>query len=104
MKRRHFQKSREHQEIAMERINILFNEAKKAFREEPEFSNRYVRLARKIAMKYKIKIPSKLKRQFCKKCLAYLVPGVNLRVRAKKGHMVYCCQNCRHVMRVGYKD
>ena len=102
MKRRHIQKSWEHQKIASERISILFNEAKKAFREEPELSNRYVRLARKIAMKYKVKMPPHLKRRFCKKCLHYLVPGINLRVRTKKGHLVYFCQNCRHVMRIGY--
>ena len=103
MKRKHAQKSIEHRKIALERVNILFNEAKKAFREEPDLSDRYVNLARKIAMKYKIKLPSKLKRRFCKKCHRYLVPGINLRVRTKKGNIVYCCLNCNNVARFGYR-
>ena len=58
---------RDNQKIALEGVTILFSEAGKIFSQEPELSDRYVRLARKIAMKYKVKMPSKLKRRFCKK-------------------------------------
>ena len=103
MKRKHIQKPVKQQKIALERINILFNEAKNMFNEEPKLSDRYVQLARRIAMKYKVKIPHKFKRRFCKHCHSYLVPGKNLRVRTHKGHMVYYCLNCKHFMRFGYK-
>ena len=36
--------------VAKERISILFSQAQEAFHEHPERSNRYVALARRIAM------------------------------------------------------
>lgn len=104
MAKKHAKKPDEQRKIAFERVSILFDEAKKAFDEEPQLSDRYVHLARKIAMKYKVKIPSRLKRSFCKKCHKYLFPGKNLRVRTKKGHMVYYCLNCKNIARFRYKD
>ena len=103
MKRKHIKKPVQQQKIASERINILFNEAKRMFDEDSKLSDRYVKLARKISMKYKVKIPPEFKRNFCKNCHGYLVPGKNLRVRTNKGHMVYYCLNCKHFMRIGYK-
>ena len=44
----------------------LFKQAELRFKKQPELSNRYIELARKIAMKYKVKIPRELKRKFCK--------------------------------------
>lgn len=101
MKRRY--KSKEHQKIAKERVEVLFKQAKEMFKEDPKFSDRYVYLARKIAMKYKVKIPSRLKRKFCKHCYKYLVPSVNCRVRAQRGKIVYYCLSCKKFARLPYK-
>lgn len=103
MKRKHIKKPAKLQNTAQERINVLFREAKSVFNEEPKLADRYAQLARRIAMKYKVKFPIKLKRRICKKCLKYLVPGSNCRVRTNKGHIVYNCLNCNHIMRFGYK-
>ena len=85
--------------IALERIKILFEEAEKEFKKNPERSDRYAEIARKISMKTKTKIPSELKRKFCKYCKKYLVPGVNLRVRMNKSRVIYNCLNCKKIMR-----
>ncbi len=53
--------------IALQRIKILFENAKKM----PKYANRYVELARKIAMKARISIPRQYKRMFCKHCKNY---------------------------------
>lgn len=103
MRRKHISKPAYQQKIAKERIEILFKEAKKMFREDHHLSNRYVQLARKIAMKYKVKIRSELKRKYCKHCLSYLVPGTNCRVRTQRGYVIYFCNNCKEVMRFVYK-
>ena len=50
MKRPHKAKPRRQQDLARERIAILLGQAAARFSEEPELSNRYVRLARRIAM------------------------------------------------------
>lgn len=86
-------------EIAMKRIQQLFKEAESIFKENKNLSNRYVQLARKIAMKVRIIIPRELKRKYCKHCYSYLKPGVNCRVRNYKSRIVYYCENCKKYMR-----
>lgn len=103
MKQKHSKKSDEHKKIALERITILFAQAKERFKDDPKLSNRYVALARKIAMKYKVRMPRELKRKFCRHCYSYLVPSVNCRIRTREGHVVYYCFNCRKFMRFRYR-
>jgi ribonuclease P protein subunit RPR2 len=85
--------------IAKQRIKELFEEAEK----NKNMANRYVELARKIAMKNRVRIPSELKRRFCKHCYKYLVPGKNLRVRIQNNHIVYSCLECKKFMRFPHK-
>ena len=87
------------QKIAKERIIFLFKEAKASFKKEPLVSNKNVKVARRIAMKYKIKMPSTLKKQFCKNCGNYIIPGINCRVRIHKHRLIYYCFGCKHYMR-----
>ena len=89
--------------IALERIDTLFKQAKNVFKEDSKISDKHVQLARRIAMKNKVKIPAEFKRRICKNCHKYLVPGRNCRVRTHKGHLVYYCLNCKGFMRIGYK-
>jgi len=103
MKRKHSKKPFEQRKIALGRIETLFKQANLVFKENPGLANRYVTLARKISMRYKVKLPSGLKRKVCKHCYKYLFPSVNCRVRSKDGKMVYYCLNCRKYMRIPYK-
>lgn len=92
-------KQQEMKRIAKERILKLFDQAKDVFHESSALANRYVALARKISMKFKVRIPRELKRRFCRHCYKYLVPGNNCRVRTHKGKVVYYCLNCKKYMR-----
>ena len=103
MPRKHYKKPAKQQQIAKRRIKFLFQEAKDSFKQDQKLSNKYIKLARRIAMKYKIKLPSELKRKFCKHCHSYLVPGVNCRVRLHKHRLIYYCSGCRHFMRFPVK-
>jgi len=96
MKTLHKKKPSDQTEIAKERIATLFKEAESA---DQGYSDRYVEIARRIAMKYKIKIPIELKRRFCKNCQTYLRPGVNCRVRTRKGRLIYYCKKCKNYSR-----
>ncbi|MBR9692186.1 ribonuclease P [Candidatus Woesearchaeota archaeon] len=95
-------KPQKQKEIARERIKVLFEQAKKTFRKDKKLSNRYIKLARELAMKFKIRIPSELKRRFCKHCYSYLMPGKNVRVRTREGKVVYYCLECKKYMRFPY--
>ncbi len=97
-------KSASTQKIAEERIEILFREAERQIREHPERANRYVFLARKIAMRYNVKIPKELKRKFCHKCHHYFLLGKNCKVRTNPETkcVEYKCLDCGRVNRYGY--
>lgn len=91
--------------IAKERIEILFEQAEKEFKEHPERSHRYVEIARNIAMRFNLSIPKKYRRKFCKNCYKYLMPGENCRVRldSKRSKKVVKCEECGEIMRFPYK-
>ena len=83
--------------IAMQRIRTLFHMAKETFREDPALAQRYVDTARKIAMAAKIRLPREYRRQLCKHCKSFILPGVNCRVRVKQRretHLVITCLIC----------
>ena len=90
------------QRIAQERIEILFEEAENIFKKNPTLANRYVELARKLAMKTRLKMPRKFKRKFCKHCNVYLLPGLNCRVRTSKSTLLYYCLDCKNYSRMPF--
>lgn len=89
--------------IARKRINRLFEMAEKmALEGRIELANRYVEIARKIGMKYLVRIPRQYKRRFCKECHSYLLPGENCTVRIKRKMVIISCRNCGNVMRIPF--
>lgn len=89
-------------ELAKERIKRLFELAEEAFQKNPERSNRYVSLARNIAMKFNVTMPKELKSKFCKHCYSYLKPGINCRVRTRNNKVVYYCFKCKNYRRIPF--
>ena len=92
-------KNKQHQ-IAQERVSALFEEAQKIFPKDKARAHHYIDLARKIAMKVKLRIPMELKRRYCKHCYSYLQPGVNARVRTRAGKIIISCLECKKFMRI----
>jgi ribonuclease P protein subunit RPR2 len=80
--------------LARERIEILFDRAREFFPANPAVSDRCVDLARRIAMRQRVRIPRELRRRFCRRCSAYLVPGSTVRVRVRRGRVVTTCLRC----------
>jgi len=93
------------QDIARERIDILFDLAEKNFRKKPEQSYRYMKLARKISLRYNIRMKIEQKRKFCKKCNSLLLPGSTSSVRldSKRKLLIIKCKNCNTLYRHPYK-
>jgi len=91
--------------IAKERIQILFDLAKKEFKKHPERSKRYIQLLRKIGLRYNVRLPKEIKRSFCKNCNFLLIPGLSSEVRLnKKTKTVNIrCKNCNKIYRYPYK-
>ncbi len=91
--------------IAKERIKILFELAEKEFKKHPERSKRYIQLARKIGLRYNVRLTKEQKRKFCKNCNSLLLPGVSCKVRLDKNKKTVSikCLNCNKIYRYPYK-
>jgi ribonuclease P protein subunit RPR2 len=86
--------------IANERIELLFEFAERErARGKYDRLDRYVELARKIGMRYNVRIPLKYKRRFCNNCYSYLHPGRTADVRTRSGKLIVHCRNCGKIMR-----
>ena len=103
MSRKHKKKPLKLVKIANEHIADLFSLARKVGLKEPGLADRYVFLARKIAMKFKIKLLPVFKRQFCKHCYSYLILSKNCRVRIHDSKIIYYCNNCGKYTRIQLK-
>lgn len=92
-------------QIARERIHRLFDLAEgQALQGNMQRAHRYVTLARKLSMKYLVRLPSPQRRRVCTHCYRYLMPGKNCRVRAGHQRLTITCHECGAIMRFPYRD
>jgi len=96
----------ETRQIAMQRIRTLFRLAKQNIRKEPELAQRYALIARKIAMRTRVRLPTEYRRMICRHCKSFIYPGVNCRVRVqqrREPHVVTTCLVCGKQTRIMLK-
>jgi len=89
--------------IALQRIKTLFRLAKEIINEDSLLAQRYVDIARRVAMAARIRLPEEYRRQVCRHCKSFILPGVNCRVRIKQRrepHLTISCLNCGNQMRI----
>jgi ribonuclease P protein subunit RPR2 len=101
------QRMNETRQIALQRIHSLFRLAKEKIREEPQLAQRYAEIARKIAMRAKLRLPKEYRRMICRHCKSFIYPGVNSRVRVqqkREPHMVVTCLVCGKITRIPLKS
>jgi len=94
---------RQTEKIAMERVRILFKLAEEAFPADPARAQRYVDLARRIAMRTRLRLPRDLRRRVCRRCKAFLVPGATSRTRIRQHrepHVAVTCLKCGATARI----
>jgi ribonuclease P protein subunit RPR2 len=97
----------ETRQLALQRIHSLFRLAKGRIREEPQLAQRYAEIARKIAMRAKLRLPKEYRRMICRHCKSFIYPGVNSRVRVqqkREPHMVITCLVCGKITRIPLKS
>jgi len=91
----------------LQRIHTLFGLAKEKVREEPALAQRYAVIARKIAMRAKLRLPREYRRLVCRHCKSFIYPGVNCRVRVqqrREPHVVITCLVCGKHMRISLRS
>lgn len=85
----------------IERLHVLARRAAASCHDER--ARRYVRRARRVAERHRIRLPTEFKRFACDACDAYLRPGKNARVRLQDGHVVTTC-DCGEQARYPYRS
>ncbi|MCI4318639.1 MAG: ribonuclease P [Thermoplasmata archaeon] len=81
--------------IAHERIGDLFAAAAVESRgPHPELAHRYVRLARRIGMRYNVRLPVEYRELYCRACSSFWSEGVTVRTRLRQGRRVRTCLLC----------
>ena len=89
--------------IALQHVRTLFRLATETFHEDPMLAQRYVNIARKVAMAAKVRLPKEYRLEVCRHCKSFILPGVNCRVRVKQRrepHLVITCLVCGKHMRI----
>lgn len=84
-------------EVARERIELLVAGA--LAEGDPALAGRQAMLAKKIAMRHRVRLPYGIRQLFCKKCKSFIVPGRTSRVRITGNAVRITCLKCGHTYR-----
>jgi ribonuclease P protein subunit RPR2 len=86
--------------IARERISSLFALAEReAATGHAELSDRYVTLARRIGMRYNIRLLPEYRELYCRGCSTFWVEGRTVRTRLRSGVRTRTCLKCGRARR-----
>jgi ribonuclease P protein subunit RPR2 len=89
---------------AQERIQDLFSLAETEVRRTPgNLSRRYVLLARRIGMRYNVRLLREYRDVYCRGCSSFWVEGRSVRTRLRAGRRTQTCLQCGRVRRVTLK-
>ncbi|MCJ7634936.1 hypothetical protein MUP77_21425 [Candidatus Bathyarchaeota archaeon] len=83
--------------VASERMHILLNLSLETLRTDPSRAQHYFQLARKMGMRYKVRLPRRFRGLICRNCKKLTISGINSRVRLQqrcKPHIVITCLEC----------
>jgi RNase P subunit RPR2 len=83
-------------------VKLLTESAVNLSHTNPETAKEQAALARKVKLKFNVRLDPSLRRFTCRGCKGLLVPGVNARVRLGHGKTTVLrvtCTDCGHVNR-----
>jgi ribonuclease P protein subunit RPR2 len=87
--------------VASERVTDLFGLAETDARRGPSgYADRYVALARKVGMRYNVRLLPEYRELYCRGCSTYWVEGRTVRTRLRSGRRVRTCLVCGRSRRV----
>ena len=88
-------------QIALKRMEILFNNAILNAKNNPSLAQKQAEIAKKISMKFKIKMPFEISSSFCKKCKKFIPPGIASKIRlgSKPKSIRITCSYCNQTYR-----
>ena len=94
--------SRRPREAAASLVKLLTESAVALSHTDPAMARQQAALARKVKLKFNVRLEASLRAFTCRGCKGLLVPGVNARVRLGHGKTTIIrvtCLDCGHVNR-----
>ena len=88
--------------IALERMQILIDNAIKNIKSDPKLAQKHAFLAKRISTRYKIRMPYEYRILFCKKCKSFIPPGIKSKIRLGRTSVKsirVTCNFCGHTYR-----
>jgi len=85
---------------AQEHIDQLSTEYQQARSQDDVRANSYLAMIRRIAMKFRLRLPREIKHSYCKHCKQAFLPGKNCRMRTRDGKVVFYCYACKNYTRL----
>ncbi len=89
-------------ELALERIRILIYNALTLVNTNEIIANKQAQLAKKIAMRSRVRLAYDVRQLYCKKCKNFIVPGKSSRIRIGRTNtksIRITCIMCGHTYR-----
>ena len=91
--------------IARGRISDLFALAEReSANGHGELADRYVRLARRIGMRYNVRLLAEYRELYCRGCSSFWAEGRSVRTRLRSGRRVRTCLVCGRTRRTRTRD
>lgn len=87
--------------VASDRVIELLKSSE-LYKNDETLSTNSIKTAVAISRRHKIRISSRSKRKFCKKCFTVFIPNKTVRVRTGKGKVTFTCLNCGNIKRIPY--
>lgn len=87
-------------EIAKERIRLLIDHALREALYDDILANNQARLAKKIAMRMRLRLPYEIRQLYCKRCKQFILPGISSRIRTGRSRLKairITCLKCGHI-------
>jgi ribonuclease P protein subunit RPR2 len=87
-------------EIAKERVRLLVDHALREALYDDVLANHQAKLARKIAMRMRLRLPYEIRQLYCKRCKEFILPGISSRIRIGRSRLKairITCLKCGHI-------
>ncbi len=89
-------------DLALQRIEILVQNALESVKSDAELAQKQAMLAKKISNKFRVRLPYEIRQLYCKKCKRFIVPDIDARVRIGRSNVKavrITCLRCGHIYR-----
>ena len=96
--------SRKARELARKKVLELLGLAYSLAQNDLNLAVKYAEQAFDLSRKLRVKVPIAMKRKFCRRCRAPLIPGLTARFRVKRKTLVVSCLRCGWIRRYELGD